>query len=69
MDKLGELQTVDGAGQEPAAPTPGDKLWLPYLGETLDAGAATLLAAEAIEAVRFARGTEPRAIKLDPACS
>jgi len=30
-------------------PLPAENLWVPYLGETLDSGIATLLAAEAIE--------------------
>jgi len=38
---------------------PGEKLWVPYLGETLDSGMATLLAAEAIEGVRFVYGQQP----------
>ncbi|MGD8518361.1 MAG: CO dehydrogenase/CO-methylating acetyl-CoA synthase complex subunit beta, partial [Anaerolineae bacterium] len=39
---------------------PGSKTWLPYLGETLDAGVATLLAEEAVMGLRFARGEEPQ---------
>jgi len=39
---------------------PEDKNWLPYLGETLDAGVATLLAEEAIMGLRFAYGQEPQ---------
>jgi acetyl-CoA synthase len=37
-------------------------VWLPYLGETLDCGAATLLATEAIEGLRFAAGKQPESI-------
>ena len=40
-------------------PVPSDKQWTPYLGETLDSGMATLLAAETIEAVRFIYGLQP----------
>jgi acetyl-CoA synthase len=40
-------------------PLPDEKLWVPYLGETLDSGMATLLAAEAIEGVRFVYGEQP----------
>jgi acetyl-CoA synthase len=40
-------------------PPPG-KTWLPYLGETLDAGVATLLAEEGVMALRFAYGQEPQ---------
>jgi acetyl-CoA synthase len=39
---------------------PGNKTWLPYLGETLDAGVATLLAEEAVMGLRFAYGQEPQ---------
>jgi acetyl-CoA synthase len=39
---------------------PPDKTWLPYLGETLDAGVATLLAEEGIMGIRFAYGQEPQ---------
>jgi acetyl-CoA synthase len=38
---------------------PGENIWLPYLGETLDAGVATLFAEEIIEGVRFAQGLQP----------
>jgi len=44
---------------------PGKEIWLPYLGETLDCGAATLLAEETIEGIRFARGLEPQKITWD----
>ena len=40
-------------------PLPRDQAWSPYLGETLDSGQATLLAAETIEAIRFANGEQP----------
>jgi acetyl-CoA synthase len=39
---------------------PENKTWLPYLGETLDAGVATLLAEEAVMAIRFVYGQEPQ---------
>jgi acetyl-CoA synthase len=39
---------------------PTKKIWLPYLGETLDAGVATLLAEEGIMGIRFAYGQEPQ---------
>ena len=40
-------------------PLPAENLWVPYLGETLDSGIATLLAAEAIEAIRFVYNEQP----------
>jgi acetyl-CoA synthase len=36
-----------------------DSNWLPYLGQTLDAGAAALFACEAIEAVKYVVGPSP----------
>ena len=62
VDNLGQLQKAVAHAKTLLNDTPGDSLWLPYLGETLDSGAATLLAAEVIEAVRFARGTQPEHI-------
>ena len=45
-------------------PVPAETMWLPYLGETLDSGVATLFAEEAIEGVRFARGAEPQIVHV-----
>lgn len=39
---------------------PTDKLWLPYLGDTLDSGVATLLAEELIVALRYLYKQEPQ---------
>ena len=38
---------------------PSDKVWLPYLGNTLDAGVATLFACEIIEACKYIMGPNP----------
>ncbi len=40
---------------------PPDTLWLPYLGDALDCGIATLLAEEIICALRYLYGQEPQA--------
>jgi len=40
-------------------PIPTAQRWVPYLGETLDSGIATLLAEEVIEAIRFMQGEQP----------
>ena len=56
---LGHLQKVLVHAKSLLSAPPFESLWLPYLGETLDGGAATLLAMEAIEAVRFVRGQQP----------
>ena len=39
---------------------PADKLWLPYLGDALDAGIATLLCEEIIVALRYLYNQEPQ---------
>src|ERR1019366_6128445 len=56
VERLGELEEALGAARSwlPAEPT--ERLWLPYLGGALDAGAATLVAQEAIEALKPLRG-------------
>lgn len=38
---------------------PSENLWLPYLGDALDAGISTLIAEEIIEALKFVNGNEP----------
>jgi acetyl-CoA synthase len=38
---------------------PSEKVWLPYLGSTLDAGVAALFACEAIEACKYLVGPSP----------
>ena len=63
--KLGDMVPIIAEAKNYLHPVPGDKLWLPYLGETLDCGMATLLAEEIIEGVRFARGLEPQEITWD----
>ena len=67
VEKLADLREVVARARALLHPVPGDTMWLPYLGETLDSGVATLFAEEVIEGVRFARGREPQIIKLDHA--
>jgi acetyl-CoA synthase len=62
VSTLGEMQPVIAHARKLLHSIPMDSLWLPYLGETLDCGTATLLACEVIEAVRFARGQQPEPI-------
>jgi acetyl-CoA synthase len=45
-------------------PVPTDRLWLPYLGDALDAGVATLIAEEVIEALRYVNGGPPNGVYL-----
>jgi acetyl-CoA synthase len=59
VETLGQLCGVLEHARQLLHPLPADQLWTPYLGETLDSGMATLLAAETIEAVRFIYGLQP----------
>ncbi|HKJ37388.1 MAG TPA: hypothetical protein VJ972_01315, partial [Anaerolineales bacterium] len=59
VEKLGELQPILKHARDLLHPIPAFSKWTPYLGETLDSGMATLLAAETIESVRFAYGLQP----------
>jgi acetyl-CoA synthase len=59
VTKLGDLPPVLKQARQMLHPVPANKHWTPYLGETLDSGMATLLAAETIEAVRFVYGLQP----------
>ncbi|MBC7263758.1 MAG: CO dehydrogenase/CO-methylating acetyl-CoA synthase complex subunit beta [Chloroflexi bacterium] len=60
--KLGDMVPVLEHAKRLLHPVPHGSLWLPYLGETLDCGVATLLAEEMIEGIRFVRGEEPQKI-------
>jgi len=59
IQTLGDMKPVLEYAKKLLHPLPDENLWVPYLGETLDSGQATLLAAEAIEGVRFVYGEEP----------
>ncbi len=59
METLGQLPEVIGHARQLLHPVPSVHHWTPYLGETLDSGMATLLAAEIIEAIRFIYGLQP----------
>ncbi len=65
VQTLGEMVPILEKARSLLHPVPADKLWLPYLGETLDAGVATLFAEEIIEGVRFVRKEQPEKIPLD----
>jgi len=47
-------------------PIPDKKLWVPYLGHTLDAGMATLFADEIIEAIKYTQDPLPYLPKPNP---
>jgi acetyl-CoA synthase len=56
VKKLGDLKPQVEHARELLRPIPADDLWLPYLGNGLDAGAATMLAQEAMVALRTVNG-------------
>jgi acetyl-CoA synthase len=59
---LGELPEILVQARSLLHPTPSREHWTPYLGETLDSGMATLLAAETIEAIRYVYGLQPESM-------
>ena len=59
VEKLGDLPPVLDQARQMLHPVPSKARWTPYLGETLDSGMSTLLAAEIIEAIRFVYGLQP----------
>ncbi|MCL4458757.1 MAG: acetyl-CoA decarbonylase/synthase complex subunit alpha/beta [Chloroflexi bacterium] len=63
VERLGDLVPVLEHAKHLLHPVPAASLWLPYLGETLDCGVATLLAEEAIMGIRFVYGEQPE--KMD----
>jgi len=59
VEKLGDLEESLAEARKLLAPVPSEELWLPYLGDTLDAGVATLIAEETIESLKFVTGPNP----------
>jgi acetyl-CoA synthase len=59
VETLAQLQPILDHARTLLHPIPSPNKWTPYLGETLDSGMATLLAAETIEAVRFVYALQP----------
>jgi len=53
---VGDLKSQVEHARELLRPVPTDELWLPYLGDGLDAGAATMLAQEVLVALRTVNG-------------
>jgi len=59
VDTLTKAQAALDRAASLLPPVPGEQNWLPYLGHALDAGVATLLAEEIIEALKYVNGQEP----------
>ncbi len=53
VETLKDCQEALGHAKDLLPPVPEEHLWLPYLGNALDAGVATLIAEEIIEALRY----------------
>lgn len=59
IEKLSDMETTLKLAQSLLTEVPPETMNLPYLGETLDAGIATLFAEELIEAIRYIIGPPP----------
>ncbi len=53
VEKVSDMEKILKIAKDLLPEEPADKLWLPYLGNTLDAGIATLFGAEMIMALRY----------------
>jgi acetyl-CoA synthase len=59
VQKLGDLEESLQEARKLLNEVPAEALWLPYLGHTLDAGVATLIAEETIESLKYVNGWNP----------
>jgi acetyl-CoA synthase len=59
VSTLGDMKPVLARAKGLLPRVPADKVWLPYLGSTLDAGVAALFACELIEACKYVIGPNP----------
>jgi len=59
VEKLSDMDRVLAIARDLLPEAPSEHLWLPYLGGTLDAGIATLLAEECIEAMTYVTDDPP----------
>ena len=59
VEKLGDLEESMQEARNLLGEVPTEGMWLPYLGETLDSGVATLLAEETLESLQYVNGSDP----------
>jgi acetyl-CoA synthase len=59
VDRLADMRPVLEECDRLLPAVPSERVWLPYLGNTLDAGMATLFAFEVIEACKYLIGPHP----------
>ena len=64
VQKLGDLEESLQEAKNLLGRIPDNELWLPYLGETLDSGVATLIAEEIIESLKYVNGNPVEGIWL-----
>ncbi len=58
VKQLGDLEYSLQEAKKLLGRIPDTKIWLPYLGETLDSGVATLIAEEIIESLKCINGSQ-----------
>jgi acetyl-CoA synthase len=66
INTLGGLTQLINEAKKLLPPIPGEKMWLPYLGHTMDAGMATLFADEVIEAIKYTHNPLPYLPEANP---
>lgn len=59
VETLADMRQALNMAKELLPSRPSDEVWLPYLGNTLDAGVAALFACEIIEACKYVVGPNP----------
>jgi len=64
VQKIGDLEESFQEAKKLLGRVPENDLWLPYLGETLDSGVATLIAEEIIESLKYVNGNPAEGIWL-----
>ena len=66
IETIGGLNELLEEAKKLLPPIPDEKLWLPFLGHTLDAGMATLFADEIIEAIKYTQDPLPYLSEPNP---
>ena len=59
VETLADCRRIQKRAKKLLPQRPSEKVWLPYLGNTLDAGVAALFACEVIEACKYLIGPDP----------
>jgi acetyl-CoA synthase len=59
VEKLGDLEESLQEAKNLLRTIPSDETWLPYLGDALDSGVATLISEEIIESLKYVMGPNP----------